>query len=403
MSLKKECIFILGTTKFDHPFESTSYTIAKNLAHENTVYYIENPFTWRDYFRIRKSDKFSRRKGLFSKNSDGILATNIPGLNVVVCPFLFSINFLPEGRLYRFLLGINEAIIANRIKKIISNAEIDKYYYINSFTFHYPNIAHMLKPVLKVYHCVDPLVIDFDTKHGIQSELQLIRESDLIICTSKQLTREKKSINRNTHFIPNAADISHTSGVLNKDLDVHESIASLKKPVIGYFGNIERRIDFDLIRILAKKHADMSFVFAGPVSKEFVPEWFFNTKNIFLTGRFDYEQLPAVLKGFDVAMIPFKKDEHSNTIFPLKLFEYLGSGKPTIATDFNPDLEEFTKGVVPFCSGPDKFSDAIINALHSNSEDKMDARIAIAKENTWSKRTQEFSNLLETNTLMELI
>ena len=394
MKLTNQYIFILGTTKFDNPYESASYTIAKYLAKDNYVFYIENPFTWKDYFQFRKKDEFVRRKDYFSPASDGILSTQIPNLSVIITPLLLSINFLPDGKIYRRLLKINESIIAERIKKVISKKKIEQIIYINSFNFHYPSVSDSLNPLLAAYHCVDPLILPFDRKHGVISEQTLLKKSDIVICTSKQLFHEKKELNKNTFFIPNAADISHSGKALDSHLKVHPSILHLKKPVIGYLGNIERRIDFSLIRKVALQNPDKSFVFAGPMSMEFIPEWFLNTANIHTTGRFDYDQLPAILKGFDVAIIPFKKDEVSNTIFPLKLFEYLGAGKPVISTNFNPDLQEFTKGTVTYCSDADEFSAAINEEVTNNTPEKMEARLLIAKDNTWEKRITELSSLL---------
>ena len=74
--------------------------------------------------------------------------------------------------------------------------------------------------------------------------------------------------------------------------------------------------------------------------------------------------MPAVLKGFDVAIIPFKKDEVSSAIFPLKLFEYMGSGRPVVSTDFNSDLKDFTGDTVPYCKDAAAFSAAIEIALN---------------------------------------
>jgi teichuronic acid biosynthesis glycosyltransferase TuaH len=139
----------------------------------------------------------------------------------------------------------------------------------------------------------------------------------------------------------------------------------------------------------------MSFVFAGPVQESYVPEEFYTLQNVHFIGRIPYEDMPAVIKGFDVAIIPFKKDEVSNTIFPLKLFEYLGAGKPVVATDFNLDLKEFTMDEVQYCSSADDFSAAIGWSMDNDTEESRQRRIAIAAENSWDKRLSQFKLLIE--------
>lgn len=394
MKLFNQSIFVLGTTRFDSLFESTSFTIARYLAEENDVYYIENPYTWKDYFKLRASAEILCRKAFFNWNSNGIMSTSTPRLKIVVTPPLLSINFLPESRIYRLLLKINEVIISKRLKHILKVRNISNLVYINSFNFHYPNIGDLLSPFLSVYHCVDPLIVPFDKKHGMVSESILLKKSDVVICTSKQLYREKKHVHANVHFIPNAADIGHSAKALDKGLAIHVSLNSFRRPIIGYFGTIERRIDFQLVKKISELNPDKSFVFAGPMSNEYIPQWFYNTHNIYLLGRQDYSVLPALLKGFDLAIIPFKKDEVSAGIFPLKLFEYLGAGKPVIATNFNPDLQAFTKETVRYCKDSESFSEALNQELKSNSPEKIAERIAIAAENTWARRVNEFSEVI---------
>jgi teichuronic acid biosynthesis glycosyltransferase TuaH len=288
-------------------------------------------------------------------------------------------------------------MLARRIAKVVKKQSITDFIYINSFNFHYPSIQRFLKPALCIYHSVDPMSNPFDAKHGVVSEEKIVRDSDLVICTSKQLYREKKAQNENTYFIPNSADIALSSMALDKNMQVHESIAHLKKPVIGYFGNVERRIDFELVKEMAERHADKSFVFAGPVNREQVPEWLFTTPNIHLTGPIPYHLRPSVIKGFDITMIPFKSDEFSRSVFPLKLFEYLGAGKPVISTRFNPDLEERTQQTVTFCDDAKAFSAAIAEELQNNSEQRVQARLAVAGENTWEKSVSQISTLIATN------
>ncbi|MES2826855.1 MAG: glycosyltransferase [Bacteroidota bacterium] len=397
--LKGKTIFILGATNFDGIFESTSFNTAKYLAKDNDVYYLDFPFTIKDYFNAEKSEAIAKRKPFFKSSSNGLLRLEMHNLNVIILPLLLSINFLPEGKLYRLLLKYNERLIAKRLKKILSSISIKDVIFINSFNFHYPNIGKLINAAVSVYHCVDPLIIGYDMKHGVVSENILVRDSDLVICTSRQLYREKKLINENTFFIPNAADITLSSKALDPALEIHAVLHDIPKPIVGFFGHVERRMDYDLLTQVAAENPEKSFVFVGPVSEEFVPEYFKKLENIYFVGRVPYLEMPMVLKGFDIAIIPFKKDQVSSTIFPLKLFEYLGAGKPVILTDFNPDLKEFTEDCVYYCNSSGSFTKAINDCLKNDSPELIEKRRAIAEINTWDNRLLEMSNLISSNYL----
>ncbi len=393
MQLEGKVIFILGIAKFDGQFESTSFTMAKYLAEKNDVYYIDYPYTWKDYF-LNRSEGFHIRKKYFRRNAVELIDTAITNLKVVIVPPLLPINFIKEGDFYRFLLGQNEKTILRRIEQVIAKFSITDYIYINSSNFHYPSIGQLLSPKLSVYHCVDPIIGDYDANHGKMSEDVIVKNADLIICTSKQLFKEKVTNNTDTYFIPNAANLEFSSQAMNPDLIINERLGEIPKPIIGYFGNIERRINFELLFEVVQGNTDKSFVFAGPVTESFVPVPFKNLPNVFFIGRIPYEEMPSVIKGFDICIIPFKKDEVSNTIFPLKLFEYLGSGKPVIATDFNLDLNEFTRDVVAYCSTSEEFDNAIKLILENDDFVRLSNRLKVASENTWDVRLAQFSTLI---------
>lgn len=393
MVLSGKNIFILGAAKFDGPYESTSYTIANHLAQHNQVFYIDYPFTWLDVVKLRNTPAFKLRRPHFSGKASGIIETSNPNLKIVILPPLPSINFIPEGQLYRRLLALTEGIIVKRLQKIIKAFNLADYIYINSFNVHYPGIARLLSPTLRVFHCVDPLVSEYDRRHGILSEEELLRDSDLVICTSKQLFLEKKKVNSHTYFVPNAADITLTARSRDPEQVIHASLRDIPKPIIGYFGNIEQRLDLNLLKELSELHRDKSFVFAGPINME-LPGWFTTAPNIHLIGRIPYQELPAVLKGFDIALIPFRRDSYSSTIFPLKLFEYLGAGKPVIATDFNPDLQDFTGKTVHYCRDVKEFTASIQEILMHDSLADQKARLLVAAANTWEKRAAEFGALI---------
>ncbi|REA57054.1 glycosyltransferase family 1 protein [Dyadobacter luteus] len=394
MKLNGENIIVFGLPRIDSEIESTNYTTARLLARYNKVYYVENPLTIKDYWRLRGSEQISKRKGYLSVFSTNLMTSDNSGLWHVIPSVLLSINFLPEGWLFRTLLRLNESLLAFKLKRIFRKHKIDSFIFVNSYNFHYPGLAGHLKPALQVYHSLDPLILPFDRKHGLISEDIIVKKSDVVICSSRQLFRDKKQLNEATYFVPNAADLKHSSKVLDPSLKIHPLLAQLNGPVIGYFGAIERRIDYQLLGAVAHMHSDKIFALVGPVHQEFVPEWFKSLDNVLLTGPVPYAEMPSVIKRFDVALIPFRNDEVSRTIFPLKLFEYLGAGKAVVSTDFNPDLAEFTGEIVPYCSDAESFADAISQALENNSEELLAERLRIAALNTWERRVDEIADII---------
>ena len=394
-ALKGKTILIFGNMRYNSPMEATSLFLARSLARDYQVYYIEYPSTIKDYLKSKDLPEFQVVKKSFLNADDALADTKVPNLKKLFPPIVASINFLPEGKLFRILLKINEWLIAKRIKTVHKKQAVKDFVFINSFNFHYPNVGELLKPELMVYHCIDPLITPYDLKHGFISERQLVKESDAVVCTSKALYLEQSKINSHSYLLPNAADLSHSSKALDPALPVHHLLDNIPKPIIGYFGAIERRIDYDMMQDIVKANPDKSFVFAGPAIKEHIPDWFYNTPNLYLTGPIPYSEMPQMLKGFDIATIPFKKDEVSATIFPLKLFEYLGAGNPVIVTDFNPDLKDYTKNAVVFCADATSFSEAISTILITDNEESKVERQAVANENTWDASADKLVEIME--------
>ncbi|MFV0607180.1 MAG: glycosyltransferase [Niabella sp.] len=377
--------------KFDG-LASTNFTIAKYLAKNNEVYYIENPQTLKTYFKLKKNSKeYIARKSGLGFFSNPLLPQKIDGVNIVISKPVLPASVLPEGFLYQKLLHINEHIIANTIKKVIKSQNIKEYIFINAYNFYYPCVANKLNPSLKIYYCVDPIVGAYDKRHGIAGEKKLVEESDIVICTSKALYLEKKQQNKNTYFVPNAADIikKHPASTLK-----HPTLANLNGTIIGYIGAIERRIDYKLLKTVAAENPEFQFVFVGPTYLEHIPHWFFEQQNIHHIPPVPYSEVGTIIYSFDICLIPFKKDEISNTIFPLKLFEYLGLGKPVVVTDFNEDLKEFTDNTVHFVNDTTSFNQALHNILQSDNEVLQNKRIAIAKKNTWEERVKEITRII---------
>src|SRR6202012_5162267 len=114
-------VFIFSNMRYDSPIEATSLFLARSLARDRKVYYIQYPYTIRDYLRDRNTPKFASIKASFFSASKAVLDTDIPNLKKVILPIMLPINFISEGKSYRRMLRLNERSIVQRIKSVLKN------------------------------------------------------------------------------------------------------------------------------------------------------------------------------------------------------------------------------------------------------------------------------------------
>src|SRR5690606_15005169 len=155
--LKGKVIFMFSLMRFDE-FNSSNFTIAKYLALNNEVFYIENPLTITDYYRMdKRSEMYEKRKQAFGLFSSGLLKDKVEGVNIVILDPVIPMNFLSPGRIYNLVQELNERLVVRAIRQIIRDRKIRNYIYINAYNFNYPAIAKKLTADLNVYYCVDPI------------------------------------------------------------------------------------------------------------------------------------------------------------------------------------------------------------------------------------------------------
>jgi glycosyltransferase involved in cell wall biosynthesis len=180
-----------------------------------------------------------------------------------------------------------------------------------------------------VYYCVD----DFSQWPGLDSRLvrsmedRLVRRADVIVATSENLRARLALSGKPTHLLTHGVDAVHFT---QSDVPEHAVLAAIARPRVGYFGLIDDRMDRNLVAAVARAMPEVAFVFAGPVEADLsqlraIP-------NVTFTGRLPYAELPSFIAGLDVLLLPYKADEFGDTLAPLKLKEYLITGKPVIST-----------------------------------------------------------------------
>lgn len=384
-------ILIFSLVRHDDTYTSTIHQLARQFALEHEVIIVENPFTVKDLFTSPWKKTRLRLKGIFSKE---LLFFQKEGVQYLASPIVFPSSFLPHNFLYNWVNQLNTKIITTYISQFLVSHQWESFVFINSFNYYYPTLSQHLKKGMQkfVYHSVDPIV-EGERKHGTPNESLLTAESDVIICTARSLFNKWRAQYDRVYFIPNASDYQHFASVQEDELQSHIAIQSLRKPVIGYFGNIERRIDFELVLQIAQQYPMASIVLAGPFSKAYIPTKVNESTNIHFTGPYLYDALPSMIKGVDLTMIPFKTDSHSADIYPLKFFEYLGSGKKIVTTRFNPDLINDVRDLV-FVIDKDDLSN-LDRALEEDENLKKAERMQFASQNTWEERARQFLKAIE--------
>ncbi len=182
-----------------------------------------------------------------------------------------------------------------------------------------------------VYDCMDELSnFRFAPERLLDLEQELIDRADLVFTGGSSLYDAKKNRHANVHCFPSSVDRAHFVQARPERPDPADQ-ADLPRPRLGYYGVIDERFDLDLLRQIAELRPDWSFVMVGPVvkiSKDDLPR----AANIHYLGAKSYEQLPAYLGGWDVALMPFAMNQSTRFISPTKTPEYLAGGRPVVST-----------------------------------------------------------------------
>ena len=182
----------------------------------------------------------------------------------------------------------------------------------------------------------------------------------------------------------------HFSKASSKDTNIPKEIDAIKRPIIGFFGLIREWLDMELIKHLATKCPDLSIVLIG---KSAVDTSTLNgVKNIHLLGHKDYSTLPSYAKAFDVCIIPFKVNELTRNVNPIKLREYLAMGKPVVSTYM---LEVAKYKVVEIAETYDEFVKKIELCLKKNQESDIKERQDSIRTETWQYRMEKISEIVE--------
>ncbi|MGK0366236.1 MAG: teichuronic acid biosynthesis glycosyltransferase TuaH [Saprospiraceae bacterium] len=400
MSFRNLDIIYFTLFPWDNAYSSVSLSFTREFVKNNRVFYVNHPYTWKDFWAGRNEKMVKERssdlwRGKMRYESIPELPENVIGVHP---PNTIPVNFLPEGKLYESFFEWNNRLILRTIKQIVKDYDLKGYIYFNCFNPYYaPYLPRPeFQPALNIYQCIDDMTgEEYTAKHGARLEEEAIAGSDVSVVTSHQLWELKKHLNPNVYKLHNAVDKSIFDIALKKELARPEEIKDVKTKIIGFTGNInEYRLNYPLIKAVAEGHPDKTLVMVGPLnSDDYKEHGLDEMSNVIFTGGKHISELPSYLQHFDCTIIPFYCNKLTSSVYPLKINEYLSAGKAVISTNFSVDIRGFEKDIY-IAEDEVEFVKLIDKAIAENSQERIDARSATAETNTWTARVGEFWDIV---------
>lgn len=395
---KEYCFIILALARWDNEYTSTIYSLAKEFSKNHTVFFIDNPFTIKDYLLINKHPQIKRRRfGFFKRGKcDQLIHKEVDGKIIsITMPLMLPIHFSKYLWIAELLSNWNNFLFTQRLKFIVKKYKVKEFVFLNSFNpFYGLQIRKDFNPKTVIYQSVDEIeAAEHISRFGAHFEAKWVNIADFIITTSQNLKIKFEKLTRKVFLINNAVDFNffhqaYGNNVKGKPVELHGT----SEKIIGYIGNIDERIDFEMLFNLVSSLPQKLFLFVGPINTtNQMVSHIKEQENTIFTGGMDMQELPLYLKWIDVAIIPFCRNEFTKSIFPLKLNEYFAAGKPVVTTNFSTDIS-MMKDLLYLAE--DDFVDLVELALLESSEELTTKRIEFAKYHSWTNKVKEIKSLV---------
>ena len=248
-----------------------------------------------------------------------------------------------------------------------------------------------------VYDCMDDLASFKDgTAEMRRRETNLLEHVDLLFTGGYSMWEARKDLHPRAYCFPSGVDVDHYRRVLDLKTRVPVAVERIPRPHLGYFGVLDERIDWPLVEVVARQRPDWHWLLVGPRAKIKRSELPI-AANIHYLGKQPYARLPAFLKGFDIATMPFALNEATRYISPTKTLEYLAGGRPVISTSV-PDVVAFYQGIVQIADGAEAWIAAVEEILSASKEELRERLVSaqpVLHDSSWDGIVERMWELMQ--------
>jgi UDP-galactopyranose mutase len=251
------------------------------------------------------------------------------------------------------------------------------------------------KPLAVVYDCMDELsAFSGAAPELLDREAQLLARADLVFTGGQSLYHAKRNRNPNVYAFPSSVDTPHFRQAREPQAEPSDQ-AAIPSPRLGFAGVIDERMDLELIAAVADARPELSFVMVGPVVKiddADLPQ----RENIHYLGAKPYEELPAYMSGWDVALLPFAHNDATRFISPTKTPEYLAAGLPVVSTSIRDVVHPYgDEGLVRIADCADDFVAAVDAALVEDGDERRTRSDRFLAHVSWDRTFDRMRELVD--------
>ncbi len=232
-----------------------------------------------------------------------------------------------------------------------------------------------------VYDCMDELSLFRGAPAElVRRERELLALADIVFAGGPKMWQAKRALNKNCFCFGCGVDEKHFARARDPELTLPADMAHLSRPIFGYIGVVDERIDYELLAQLAAAISG-SVVMVGPWTK--VDRATFPQRdNLHWLGGRDYAELPACAKAFDVCLMPFAMNEATRFINPTKALEYMATGKPIVSTPVD-DVVAQLSDIITIANGAAEFINACKGVAARPSRTRIERGLARVRRNCW--------------------
>jgi glycosyltransferase involved in cell wall biosynthesis len=291
----------------------------------------------------------------------------------------------------RVVAALNKRLLVRQIKRVLRGMP-QRPVQVWSFAPDVDFLCGAFEEEFFVYYCVDEFseFAGYDREAILAAEARLAARADLVIVTSQALCEAKQRLNPRVALVTHGVDYEHFARAQGTDVAIPEEVAELPRPMLGFWGLIEGWVDVDLIAAIAHVMPHWSIVLIGRFAADVSA--LEELANVHMLGQRPYEQLPAFAKGFDVGIIPFRVNDLTRAVNPIKLREYLSAGLPVVSTPMS-EVERYVPHV-SVATDAAGFVAACERMIAENSPGKILERQAAMQRETWQAKVNEVCRMI---------